>query len=104
MKHLDENIFAAAGNSLFVTTDQGNSFSEIISLDVGISDINFINKQLWYVAGYNSVYKPTDGGANWEVDLDLDSLQSSIVKLIKTENYLYVLNLKGSVFKKSVTI
>lgn len=66
---LDENTFAAAGNSLYVTTDQGNSFSEIISLDVarGISSIKFITKHLWYVAGGNRVYKTIDGGANWDL-------------------------------------
>lgn len=73
---LDEKTFAAAGNSLFVTTDQGNSFSEIISLqDVGrISDIKFINKQLWYVVGGNRVYKTIDGGTNWNLIYSIESL------------------------------
>lgn len=202
---LDENIFAAEGNSLFVTTDQGNSFSEVISLqDIGrIHDIKFINQQLWYVVGgnrvyktidggtnwnliysieslnlhkmhftsantcyvcggnhwnnwmgtgeidsygflskttdggdnwvefqdsiiistelygisfinddvgyitngFHEIYKTTDGGYNWKVDFDLDSLQSSsIKKIIKTENYMYVLDFVGRVFKKSITI
>jgi len=76
MKHLDENIFAAAGNSLFVTTDQGNSFSEIISLqDIGhIRDIKFINQQLWYVVGNSRVYITTDGGLNRDLIYSIDSL------------------------------
>ena len=73
---LDENLFTAAGNSLFVTTDQGNSFSEVISLqDIGhIRDIKFINQQLWYVVGNSRVYITTDGGLNRDLIYSIDSL------------------------------
>ncbi len=100
---LNEDIFAVAGDSLFVTQDGGKSFSEItvIQNTKAIWDIHFIDQQTWYGRGAH-VYKTTDGGANWEIDLDLDSLQLSFSKIINTENYLYLLNEDGSVFKKSI--
>jgi len=69
-------------------------------------DIYFLNDNFGLISGTSgTLLKTPDGGANWKVDLDLDSLQSSsILKVIETENYMYVLDFIGRVFKKSKTI
>ncbi|VAW24230.1 hypothetical protein MNBD_BACTEROID01-585 [hydrothermal vent metagenome] len=86
---------------IYKTTNGGNNWTHVDSTGTWITNLLFINEHTGYYPKGKKLYKTTDGGANWEIDLDLDSLQLSFSKIINTENYLYLLNEDGSVFKKS---
>lgn len=62
--------FGLAGNKCFKTTDQGDSWIELIDFGVfsGVNKIHFLNEQEGFVGSsyYNSsLFRTIDGGMNW---------------------------------------
>jgi photosystem II stability/assembly factor-like uncharacterized protein len=87
---------------IYKTTDGGKNWNYIDSTGTWIDNLLFINEDTGYYPRIEKLYKTTDGGENWEIDLDMFSHETFIVKTIDTENYLYLLNGDGSVYKKSI--
>ncbi|WP_157972818.1 YCF48-related protein [Aureibaculum luteum] len=95
MKVIDDNIYVLGVNSLYKSTDQGNTWVLLGETNY-IRHVYFLNEQIIYGNGDSGIFKSVDGGATW---VDVHPTASFGVQLyFKNENEGYSVGI-GSSYK-----
>jgi len=96
----EQNGFFSNFNNQFLKTQNGGLNWEIIgNTPITFYDIIFLNNNIGYGVGYNSIYKTENGGKDWVIDYENDEM--IFTSITKTPNdKLFTVTNNGNILYK----
>lgn len=64
----DKWIVGTSEGKLFITSNAGTTYTEVLSTTGSVNDILFVTKHVLYAAIGSTLWRSTDGGATWVVE------------------------------------
>lgn len=93
------NIYAGTGEGVYVSTDLGNSWTQILSGSGTVNSLTICNQVLFAGTGSQGIYFTSNGGVNWSNTF----VQSSVPSMNCSGNFVYAVIAGDKVFRSSTS-
>ncbi|CAM1363409.1 conserved protein of unknown function [Tenacibaculum soleae] len=94
-----KGYFSNFNNQFFKTQNGGSNWEIIGTSPIVFYDIVFLDDNIGYGVGYNSIYKTENGGKDWEIDYENNEM--IFTSITKTpNNELFTVTNNGNILRK----
>lgn len=93
------NLYAGTGEGVYVSTDFGNSWTQILSGSGTVNSLTFCGQVLFAGTGSQGIYFTSNGGTNWSNTF----VQSSVPSMDCSGNFVYAVIAADRVYRSSAS-